>query len=170
MATERVEHIHPVVPSREGVIARVGEDVEADVAARAAVAAPDEPERLDAVAEKIRGHALDDVRRSDRDQRAALVAGRIAQVVDYLFGLVYALLGARFVLELLAARRGAGFTRFVEAITDPVYAPFRNIVETLRVGDGRVVLSLAVALVAYAVLHLAIRGVLRMVASRRTTV
>jgi len=168
-STDRIDPVHPVQP-HERVIARVGDDVGADVAARAAVAAPDEPAKIDAVAGKLRGHALDDVKRTDRDQRAALIAARMAQVVDYLFVLVYALLGVRFLLGLVGARSGAGFTRFIEAITDPVYAPFRNIVETVRLGDGRVVLSLAIAFVAYGVLHLAIRGVLKMIATRRTTV
>lgn len=167
--TDRIDPVPPIQP-RERVIARVGDDVEADVAARAAVAAPDEPARIGAVAEKLRGHALDDVKRTDRDQRSALVAARIAQVVDYAFCLVYGLLGVRFLLGLVGARSGAGFTRFIEAVTDPVYAPFRNIVDTIRMGDGRVVLSLAIAFVAYGVLHLAIRGVLKIVATRRSTV
>jgi uncharacterized protein YggT (Ycf19 family) len=155
---------------RDHVIARVGDEVEADVAAHAAVPAPGEPERIDAVAGKLRDHALDDVARTDRDMAAGRVAGRAAQVVDYVFCLIYALLGVRFVLGLVAARPGAGFTRFVTAVTDPVYAPFRNIVDTLRMGDGRVVLSLAIAFIAYGVLHLAIRGVLKIAANRRTTV
>jgi uncharacterized protein YggT (Ycf19 family) len=166
--TDRIEPA-PVQP-RERVIARVGEEVEADVAARAAIAAPDEPAKIDAVAERLRGHALDDVKRTDRDQRAALIAARIAQVVDYVFCLVYGLLGVRFLLELVGARSGAGFTQFIEAITNPVYEPFRNIVDTIRFGDGRVVLSLAIAFVACGVLHLAIRGVLKMIATRRSTV
>lgn len=161
----------PIAPlPREHVIARVGDEVEADVAAHAAVPAPGEPQRLDAVAEKLRGHALDDVARTDRDMTAGRVAGRAAQIVDYVFCLIYALLGVRFLLGLVDARPGAGFTRFVTAITDPVYAPFRNIVDTLRMGDGRVVLSLAIAFVAYGVLHLAIRGVLKIMATRRNTV
>ena len=168
-STDRIEPVYPVQPG-ERVIAQVGEEVQADVAARAAVPAPDEPAKIDAVAVKLRGHALDDVKRTDRDQRAALIAARMSQVVDYLFVLVYGLLGVRFLLGLVGARSGAGFTRFIEAITDPVYAPFRNIVDTIRLGDGRVVLSLAIAFVAYGVLHLAIRGVLKMIATRRTTV
>lgn len=171
MATpERVESVHPVVQPRERVIARVGDEVEADVAARAAVASPAEPARIEKVADKLREHALDDVRRTDRDQRAALIAARMAQVVDYVFCLVYGLLGVRFLLALVGARAGAGFTRFIHTITDPVYAPFRNIVDHVRFGDGRVELSLAIAFVAYGVLHLAIRGVLKMIATRRTTV
>lgn len=170
MATQPFDTVHPVAPTREGVIARVGDEVEGDVASRAAVASPSEPARIDAVAEKLRGHALDDVSRTDRDQRAALYAGRMAQIVDYVFFLAYALLVVRFLLELVAARPGAGFTRFVEALTDPIYAPFRNIVRSLPMGDGQVVISIAIAFIGYGVLHLAIRGVLKMIATRRTTV
>ena len=88
---------------------------------------------------------------------------RVAGVLDYLFGLLYALLAVRLVLELIEARRGAGFVRFIAAITNPFYAPFKGIVgsETLD-GAHPIVWPLVVAIVAYMLLHAAIRGLLRL--------
>ena len=53
---------------------------------------------------------------------------RVSQIVDYIFYVLYALLGLRFLLALLAAKSTAGFVRFIVAVTDPFYRPFRGIV------------------------------------------
>jgi uncharacterized protein YggT (Ycf19 family) len=164
----------PITGRIEGsphVIAEVGDEVERDIAAKGAVPAPGEPARIERVAANLRGAAIDDVVRTERDVAAARITGRIAQVLDYLFALVYALLGVRFLLAFLAARSGAGFTRFVTTVTDPLYAPFRNIVDGLRLGGGHVVaLSIVVAVIAYGLLHLATRGLLGVIAKRRVGV
>lgn len=165
--TDRVES----VPTRAGVIAQVGDDVEQEIADSATVPAPGEPARIERVAANIRGNAIGDVARGERDVTAARWVGRVSQVVDYLFLILYGLLGLRFVLALIAARSSAGFTQFVVAVTDPLYAPFRNIVSSTHLGDGYVVvLSLVVALVVYGLAHLGIHGLFRLVAHRQTTV
>ena len=87
---------------------------------------------------------------------------RIARVLDYCFGLVYTLLAVRLVLELISARRTSGFYEFIQALTDPFYAPFRAIVRTDTVGGAHVVWPLMVAIVAYMLLHAAIRALLRL--------
>ena len=92
-------------------------------------------------------------------------AARIALVLDYLFGLLYSLLAIRLILELMDARRSAGFVQFIAAITGVFYAPFRAIVASDRLdGSHPIVWSLVVAIVAYMLLHAAIRGLLRLVA------
>ncbi|HSK10046.1 MAG TPA: hypothetical protein VK911_10750, partial [Vicinamibacterales bacterium] len=58
------------------------------------------------------------VTRGRIDQRKHLVL-RAVQVVDYLFYLLYALLGIRFVLTLLGANPSAGFAQFINGITQP---------------------------------------------------
>ena len=161
--TERVSS----PPPRDRVIARVADEVEAEVAVHAAASSASHPARVGAVAGKLRKHALADVARTDRELRVGRVATRVAQVMDYLFDLIYGLLGLRFVLAAVGARSGAGFTRLIHALSDPFYGPFRNIVETIRFGDGQIVVSLGIAFIAYAALHLAIRGLLKLAASRR---
>lgn len=97
----------------------------------------------------------------------AYVLARITQAVDYLFYLLYGLLGIRFVLALLGASEQAGFVQFVNGLTNPFYAPFSNIVARPAVNGGMLDFPLLIALLAYALLHLAIRGLLRLVAGGR---
>jgi uncharacterized protein YggT (Ycf19 family) len=100
--------------------------------------------------------------------RSAFVV-RLIQIANLLFGVLYVLLGIRFLLEYLEARP----VRFVDAIdqwTDPFYRPFRGIVASGQDGAGHpIVWSLLVAFLAYAVLHAAIAGLLRMVNRPPTT-
>jgi uncharacterized protein YggT (Ycf19 family) len=92
------------------------------------------------------------------------VLARTARVFDYLFGLLYALLAIRLVLELIGARRNTGFVEFIGTLTSAFYAPFKGIVanDTLD-GSHPIVWPIVIALVAYMILHAAIRGLLRLV-------
>ncbi len=88
---------------------------------------------------------------------------RVASVIDFLFGLLYALLGLRFVLVLIEARR-TDFVRFIESITNPFFAPFRGILpsETLD-GTHPIAWSIVAAFVAYLLLHGVVRALLRLI-------
>jgi uncharacterized protein YggT (Ycf19 family) len=93
------------------------------------------------------------------------VVVRVARLLDYLFGLLYALLAIRLVLEMVGARRDAGFSQFIASATNPFYAPFKGIVATNTLdGSHPIVWALVIAIVAYVLLHAAIRGLLRLVA------
>ncbi len=87
------------------------------------------------------------------------------------FYVLYALLGLRFLLALMAARSTAGFVQFIVAVTSPFYAPFRGIVASPRTDQGHtLLLPIVVAIIAYVLLHLAINGILRMMAHRKTAI
>jgi YggT family protein len=101
-------------------------------------------------------------------QRRQYIVGRVTQAVDYLFILLYGLLGIRFVLALLGASQQAGFVQFINGVTEPFYAPFANIVARPSVNGGFLDFPLLIAVLAYALLHLAVRGLLRLVAGART--
>ena len=96
------------------------------------------------------------------------VLGVVARVIDYLFGVLYALLVVRFVLELFGARSGAGFVQLIRQLTQPFYAPFQGIFPTTTlgtgIGTGHIVWPLLVAIGAYMVLHALIRGLLHLLA------
>ena len=84
---------------------------------------------------------------------------------------MYGLLTIRLLLELFAARESAGFFRFIKVATDPFYAPFRGLVPSPTTADGfTLALPIIVALVVYMLLHLAINGLLRIFAHRKTQV
>lgn len=58
---------------------------------------------------------------------------RGTQIVWYILGLVEVLLVFRFVLKLLAANGGAGFTKFIYGITYVFAAPFLNVFRITKV-------------------------------------
>jgi uncharacterized protein YggT (Ycf19 family) len=101
----------------------------------------------------------------------ARTAARGSQFLDYAFYVLYGLLGIRLVLAMIAANASNGFVKFISTITGPFYAPFKGIVASPTVDGGSTfVLPIVVAIVAYALLHLAINGLLRMVGTRKATV
>lgn len=58
---------------------------------------------------------------------------RGTQIVWYLLGLVEVLLAFRFVLKLLGANAGAGFTSFIYTVTAPFAAPFIAVFKVSKV-------------------------------------
>jgi uncharacterized protein YggT (Ycf19 family) len=154
----------------EAIKGGVVDDVNRDVADRAASpASRSEVARMDRAAAELRGHAVDEVIDGEHHARKARGLARASQFVDYAFFLVYALLALRFFLAIIGANAAAGFARFIATVSDPFYAPFRNIVESPAVGaHGRVLLPAVIAMLAYGVLHLVVYKALRMAVSRRT--
>jgi uncharacterized protein YggT (Ycf19 family) len=102
----------------------------------------------------------------DRRRRSA----RLLQFVDYLFWLLYSLLLIRLLLVFFHANSGTGFVQFIDAVTNPFYAPFRGVVASQNVNGGfTLAVPILIAMLVYGLLHLAIRKFLRVVAYRRTT-
>jgi hypothetical protein len=153
------------------VKSQVEGEVQAEIAERAAEKPAPESERIDQVAGQFRAKAVDEVVQTEREVERGRGAARVSQVVDYIFFVLYALLGLRFLLALLAARSGAGFVRFIVAVTDPFYTPFKGIVASPSTDSGHtLMLPLLIAIIVYILLHLAINGLLRIVAHRKTAV
>jgi uncharacterized protein YggT (Ycf19 family) len=156
----------------ESVKAQVEGDVNAEIAEQASQGPPPgEARRIEHVAGQFRAKAVDEVVDTEREVERSRGLARISQIVDYIFFLIYALLGLRFLLALLAARSTAGFVQFIVTVTNPFYAPFRGIVASPRTEEGHtLLLPIVIAIVAYVLLHLAINGLLRMLAHRKTAI
>src|SRR5215471_13542396 len=77
-----------------------------------------------------------EVEGTEREVERSRGVARISQIVDYIFYVIYALLGLRFLLALLAARSNTGFVRFIVAVTNPFYAPFKGIVASPSTDSG----------------------------------
>jgi len=156
----------------ESVKAHVEGEVQAEIADQASrPVTADEPQRVRQVASEFRTKAVDEVVDTEREVERGRGAARISQIVDYIFYVIYALLGMRFLLALLAARSSAGFVQFIVTVTNPFYAPFRGIVASPRTDEGHtLLLPIVVAIIAYVLLHLAINGLLRMLAHRKTAI
>ena len=101
----------------------------------------------------------------------ARVAARASQFIDYGFGVAYSLLTIRLGLNLIAAESSSGFVQFIRVITDPFYAPFRGMVSSPTTeGGNTLVVPILIAIVAYAILHAGINGLLRMVGKRKVAI
>ena len=96
---------------------------------------------------------------------------RLSQFIDYAFWLLYISLILRLLLVFFHASSGAGFVHFVDDVTNPFYAPFRDIVASQDVDGGfTLAVPIWIALLVYGLLHLAINRLLRVIAYRRTRV
>ena len=156
----------------EAVKAQVEGEVQAEIAQRAEqTAAPQDAQRIEQVAGDFRSKAVDEVIDTEREVQRSRGLARVSQVVDYIFYVIYALLGMRFLLALMAARSTAGFVQFIVAVSNPFYAPFRGIVASPRTDQGHtLLLPVVVAIISYVLLHLLLNGLLRMLAHRKTEI
>jgi hypothetical protein len=153
------------------VKSQVESEVQAEIADRAAQAPTAQAEKIEQVAGDFRARAVKEVVETEREVGRARGVARVSQVIDYIFFVLYALLGLRFLLALLAAKSGAGFVRFIVTVTDPFYEPFRGIVASPRTDGGHtLMLPLVIAIIVYVLLHLGINGLLRMFAHRKTAI
>ncbi len=154
------------------VKSQVEGEVQAEIADRASQGPPPgEAQKIDEVAGHFRSKAVDEVVGTEREVERGRGAARISQVIDYIFYVIYALLGMRFLLALLAARSSAGFVQFIVTVTNPFYLPFKGIVASPQTDQGHtLMLPIVIAIIAYLLLHLAINGLLRMLAHRKTAI
>ncbi|HZH31533.1 MAG TPA: YggT family protein [Pyrinomonadaceae bacterium] len=159
------------IAQHEALKAGVEGDVNAEIAGRAERTTRPEAARMEEVAGEFRGKAINEVIETEREVERGRGAARISQVVDYIFYVIYALLAIRFLLALLDANSRAGFVKFINTISDPFYAPFKGIVaDPTADGGARFALSMLLAIVVYAVLHMGINGLLRLIAHRKTEI
>ncbi|HEX9895652.1 MAG TPA: YggT family protein [Gemmatimonadales bacterium] len=134
----------------------------------------DEPVVIEPGAERLaelRERTLREAEATENAKARGRVVGRIGLAVDFLFFLVYALLGIRLVLALLNARQDAPFTQWIYGVSEPLYAPFRGLLPNLTTEAGfTLALPLVFALLVYALLHAAIRRLLRVFSARPVVV
>ena len=156
----------------ESVKSQVDGEVQSEIGERAATqSTPHESRQIDQVAGEFRSKAVNEVVDTEREVERSRSLARVSQIVDYIFWVIYALLGMRFLLALLAARSSAGFVQFIVAISNPFYAPFRGIVASPSTDSGHtLLLPIVVAIISYALLHLGINALLRMFAHRKTEI
>ena len=101
------------------------------------------------------------------ENRRAQVVARVVQIVSYLFGVLYVLIGFEFVLELFAARDRNGFKQLLDAVTEPFLGPFRTLLPTMSIGGSEMIFSYLVALAVYGALHLGIIKLAKMLVAPR---
>jgi uncharacterized protein YggT (Ycf19 family) len=127
---------------------------------------PEHNERVREVAAGMKASALSEVEESERQVRRDRKLARIYEFVDYVFYVVYGLIGLMIGLELLGAREWTGFMRFMTVITTPILAPFKSVMPDPAIGSFQLMLSYALALVVYILLHRAVKGFFRLLVRR----
>lgn len=129
-----------------------------------------QPERLAQISEQLREQAVNDVVVTDREVTTARVVARSSQILDFVFCLIYGVIGLEILFDLLGARKNNGIRQFVDMLSSPLLAPFHNLLPDPVTGRFQFRVSYLMALVIYLLLHLIIKGLFRLIAYRRTTI
>jgi uncharacterized protein YggT (Ycf19 family) len=154
----------------ESIKGEVREKVHADISREVDHSTSAERTGTAALADSLRRKAVEEVAASDTELERGKAFARVSQVVDYIFYLIYGIIGLEIVLEALGARESAGFKRFIDALAAPLLAPFQGLMPNPGVGRFRFMLSYVVALAVYILIHLAVNGLLRLFVQRKTAV
>jgi YggT family protein len=154
----------------EAVKNEINKEVQSEVTREADNLNSQDQHRLAAVGQQLRSKSIDEVASTEGELERAKGVARLSQVIDYIFYLVYGIITLEIILELLGARDGNAFKRFVDAISAPFLSPFKSLLVDPAAGRFQLRLSFFVALIVYILLHLAINGMLRLFAHRKTTV
>jgi uncharacterized protein YggT (Ycf19 family) len=154
----------------EDVKGKVEQDVHARIEQESASTSPTEEAEVRAVAAGLKHKATTEVAETESDLDRARSVTRISQVADYAFFVIYGLIGLEIVLELFGARQASGFKRFLDILTIPLLGPFRGLMPDPAVGSMQLMVSYVVALIVYALVHMAINGLLRLFAQRKSTI
>ena len=128
-----------------------------------------DPVEAAAVGAELEHRAVREVAETEHAVARARGSARGAQIVDYIFFVIYALIAIEIILEAAGARESNGFKSIMDTLTVPFLAPFRGLFADPAIGEYRFMFSYLAALVVWILVHLAIRGLLRVIGHRKTT-
>ena len=154
----------------ETVKGEVREKVHAEISRQADDIRPAEHDKAQALASSLKQTAVREVAETEADIARARTLARVSQVVDYVFFLIYGIISLEIVLEGLGARENAGFKQFVDTLAAPLLAPFEGLMPDPTAGSYRFAISYIFALIVYFLLHLAVKGLMRLFLQKKTSV
>ncbi|MGE0884119.1 MAG: YggT family protein [Blastocatellales bacterium] len=131
---------------------------------------PGEKAEVASLGDEFKQKAISEIRSTDSELKRARVVARFSQVTDYLFYLIYGLITLQIIFDLFGARRSNGFRNFIDVISSPWLAPFKNLFPDPAAGRFQIRFSYIAALLIYVLLHAAINGLFRMIAHRKPAV
>jgi hypothetical protein len=158
------------ITQHDEIKGRLGADVHQRIAREAATSSPAEQAEVGSVAAGLKHRATVEVAETEIELGRARRMTRVSQVVDYVFFVIYGLIGLEFVLKLFGAHQVSVFKRFLDAVTWPVLGPFHGLMSDPSLGSMQLMLSYVAALVAYVLLHWAVNGFLRLFARRKSSI
>jgi uncharacterized protein YggT (Ycf19 family) len=101
--------------------------------------------------------------------RSVWILSRVRSVVDYLFCVLYGLIGLEILLDLAGASESSGFKRFLNAMTQPFLGPFAGLFsDPIFRNRYQLRVSYMVAMVIYVLLHLAVYGLIQLFERKRS--
>lgn len=154
----------------EAVKNKVGGDVRTEIVNQADEVTPADQNRAGELASDLKQRSFREVADTANELDQTRVVARVSQVLDYIFFLIYGLIGLEIILELLGARDSNGFKQFIDMVSAPVLGPFRGLMHDFFAGPFHLMLSYVAALIVYLMLHLAVNGLLRLFAHRKVVV
>lgn len=154
----------------EAVKGDVREKVHAEISRKADDIRPAEQHKAEAIASSLKQKAVSEVAHTEADIARTRAVTRLSQVVDYVFFLIYGIIALEIILEALGARENAGFKQFVDTLASPLLAPFEGLMPDPGAGNYRFMISYVFALIVYFLLHLAVKGLLRLFVQTKTHV
>ena len=158
------------IAQHESVKGEVREKVHAEITRKTDERSPADQANADALAESLKRKAVREVATTEAELDRGQAAARASQIVDFLFYVVYGIIGLEIVLDAIGARQSAGFKQFIDAMATPFLAPFKGLLPNPGVGSFRLMLSYIVALAVYVLLHMAVNGLLHLFVHRKTVV
>ncbi len=144
--------------------------VQKDIVRQADYRSRNDEAQIAAAGEDLRRNAVDEVVSEEKKLSRSRIAVRVSQCVDYLFYLIYGIIGLEIILNLAGANRSNVFRQIIDSLSTPLLSPFENLRGDPGWGRFQFRLSYIVALVVYVLLHLAINGLLRLIAQRKTVI
>ena len=158
------------IAQHESVKGAVRANVDAEISREAAHSTPSEHAHAERLADSLRHKAVQEVATTESELDRSKSVARVSQIVDYVFYLVYGVIGLEIVLNVLGARQSAGFKQFIDALGAPFLGPFRGLLLEPGIGRFRLMTSYILALGVYVLLHMAVNGLLRLFVQRKTVV
>jgi hypothetical protein len=100
---------------------------------------------------------------------SVLFARKAQQAVWYFFGVIETLLALRFILLAVGANPANPFFNALLSLTNPLVAPFANLVQTPQVGASILELGTVFAMIIYLLLAVALAKLLELLLTRGNT-
>jgi uncharacterized protein YggT (Ycf19 family) len=158
------------ISQHEAVKGVVRSEVNSQIESQVNTVSSGDQSQVNVVADQMKQKAINEIGSTESSLGRAKTAARVSQVIDYLFYLIYGVIGLQIVLSLLGASNSNGFKSFLNTITWPLLAPFHKLMPNPSVGNFTFMTSYIAALVVYLLIHLAINGMLRMMVIKKTEV
>lgn len=115
---------------------------------------------------RMQREVIDELAGTEGEIKRGRFVARVSQVVDFVFCLAYGVITLEILLELMGARETNAFREFIHTLSAPLLAPFVSLVPDPAMGRFQFRISYVVALVVFALLHVAVLQLLRLWGSR----